>query len=156
MTKEMLPYLFIGFFSVFVSSVSQTILKKASLTEHKSFLREYLNLPVILALCRFLQISGMSSKQRCCLRRNPAGRWRRMGIWESFTLAVKNIVSSKTRTLLTMLAYKKLPLSMSPAFESSSYIFVTVFGVTIFKEKVGPRKLFALFLILLGIIIFTL
>ena len=29
MTREMLPYLFIGFFSVFVSSVSQTILKKA-------------------------------------------------------------------------------------------------------------------------------
>ena len=26
-----------------------------------------------------------------------------MSIWESFTLAVKNIVSSKTRTLLTML-----------------------------------------------------
>jgi drug/metabolite transporter (DMT)-like permease len=45
---------------------------------------------------------------------------------------------------------------MGPAFESSSYIFVTVFGVTIFKEKVGKRKLFALFLILLGIIIFTL
>lgn len=115
MTAEMLPYLFIGFFSVFVSSVSQTVLKKSSLTQHKSFLREYLNLPVILAYGMFFG-----------------------------------------STLLTMLAYKKLPLSMSPAFESSSYIFVTIFGVTIFKEKVGRRKLFALFLILLGIIIFTL
>lgn len=103
------------FFSVFVSSVSQTILKKASLTEHRSFIGEYLNLPVILAYGMFFG-----------------------------------------STLLTMFAYKKLPLSMSPAFESSSYIFVTIFGVTIFKEKVGPRKLFALFLILLGIIIFTL
>ena len=55
-----------------------------------------------------------------------------------------------------MLAYKKLPLSMSPAFESSSYLFVTLFGVTIFKEKVGRRKLFALLLILAGILIFTL
>ena len=115
MTAEMLPYLFIGFFSVFVSSVSQTVLKKASLTQRKSFLREYLNLPVILAYGMFFG-----------------------------------------STLLTMLAYKKLPLSMSPAFESSSYIFVTIFGITIFKEKVGRRKLFALFLILLGIIIFTL
>ena len=39
MTGEMLPYLFIGFFSVFVSSVSQTVLKKASLTQRKSFIR---------------------------------------------------------------------------------------------------------------------
>ena len=29
MTREMIPYLIIGFFSVFVSSVSQTLLKKA-------------------------------------------------------------------------------------------------------------------------------
>ena len=59
-------------------------------------------------------------------------------------------------TLLTMLAYKKLPLSMSPAFESSSYIFVTVFGVTLFNEKLTRKKLLALALILSGIIIFTL
>jgi len=115
MTREMLPYLLIGFFSVFVSSVSQTILKKASSVERKSVIREYLNLPVILAYGMFFG-----------------------------------------STLLTMLAYKKLPLSMSPAFESSSYIFVTVFGVTVFKEKLGRRKLFALLLILLGIVIFTL
>lgn len=115
MTKELLPYLLIGFFSVFVSSVSQTILKKASLTERKSVVREYLNLPVILAYGMFFG-----------------------------------------STLLTMLAYKKLPLSMSPAFESSSYLFVTIFGVTIFKEKLGRRRLLALLLILLGIVIFTL
>ena len=59
-------------------------------------------------------------------------------------------------TLLPMLAYTKSPLSMSPAFESSSYLFVTLFGVAIFKEKVGKRKLLALLLILAGILIFTL
>ena len=115
MTREMLPYLLIGFFSVFVSSVSQTLLKKASMKERGSFLQEYLNLPVILAYGMFFG-----------------------------------------STLLTMLAYKKLPLSMSPAFESSSYLFVTLFGVTIFQEKVGKRKLLALLLILAGILIFTL
>ena len=115
MSREMIPYLLIGFFSVFVSCVSQTVLKKAALKEHDSFIREYLNFPVIAAYAMFF--GG---------------------------------------TLLTMLAYKKLPLSMSPAFESSSYLFVTLFGVTIFKEKVGRRKLFALLLILAGILIFTL
>lgn len=115
MTSEMIPYLLIGFFSVFVSSVSQTLLKKASMKEHKSILGEYLNFPVIFAYCLFF-----------------------------------------ASTLLTMLAYKKLPLSMSPAFESSSYIFVTIFGVTMFKEKITRKKLIALAMILAGIIIFTL
>ena len=115
MSREMLPYLLIGFFSVFVSCVSQTVLKKAALKEHKNFVEEYLNFPVIAAYAMFFG-----------------------------------------STLLTMLAYKKLPLSMSPAFESSSYIFVTIFGVTIFKEKLTKKKLLALALILSGILIFTL
>ena len=115
MSREMIPYLLIGFFSVFVSCVSQTVLKKAALKEHDSFIREYLNFPVTAAYAMFFG-----------------------------------------STLLTMLAYKKLPLSMSPAFESSSYIFVTVFGVTLFNEKLTRKKLLALALILSGIIIFTL
>lgn len=115
MSREMIPYLLIGFFSVFVSCVSQTVLKKAALKEHKNFVEEYLNFPVIAAYAMFFG-----------------------------------------STLLTMLAYKKLPLSMSPAFESSSYIFVTIFGVTLFKEKLTKKKLIALALILSGIIIFTL
>ena len=115
MSREMIPYLLIGFLSVFVSCVSQTVLKKAALKEHKSVIEEYLNFPVIAAYSMFFG-----------------------------------------STLLTMLAYKKLPLSMSPAFESSSYIFVTVFGVTMFKEKLTKKKLVALVLILSGIIIFTL
>ena len=45
MSREMIPYLLIGFFSVFVSCVSQTVLKKAALKEHDSFIREYLNFP---------------------------------------------------------------------------------------------------------------
>ena len=115
MTREMIPYLFIGFFSVFVSSVSQTLLKKESMKEHQNIAKEYLNFPVIFAYGLFF-----------------------------------------ASTLLTMLAYKKLPLSMSPAFESSSYIFVTIFGATLFKERITRRKIFALALILSGIIIFTL
>lgn len=115
MSREMIPYLLIGFFSVFVSCVSQTVLKKAALKEHKNFVEEYLNFPVIAAYAMFFG-----------------------------------------STLLTMLAYKKLPLSMSPAFESSSYIFVTIFGVTLFNEKLTKKKLIALALILSGIIIFTL
>lgn len=111
----MLPYLMIGFFSVFVSCVSQTLLKKAALKQYDSVAAEYLNLPVITAYAMFFG-----------------------------------------STLLTMLAYKKLPLSMSPAFESSSYIFVTAFGVTVFKERLTKKKLCALGMIIAGILLFTL
>ena len=58
--------------------------------------------------------------------------------------------------LLTMLAYRGLPLSMGPVFESCSYVFVTLFGVLLFKEKLGRRRLPALLLILAGILLYTL
>lgn len=41
-------YVLILIFSVFISSVSQIILKKSSGEEHKSLIREYLNFKVIL------------------------------------------------------------------------------------------------------------
>lgn len=57
--------------------------------------------------------------------------------------------------LLTMFAYKKLPLSMTPAFESFSYLFVTLFGALFFHERVTKKKLLALGLIVAGILVFT-
>ena len=56
--------------------------------------------------------------------------------------------------LLTMFAYRKLPLSMTPAFESFSYIFVTIFGALFFHERVTRKKLLALGLIVAGIVVF--
>ncbi len=59
-------------------------------------------------------------------------------------------------TLASILAYKGIPLSMGPVLEGSAYIFVTVFGVTIFKEKLNTKKVIALLLILAGIVIYSL
>ena len=114
MTREMIPSMLLAVFSVFVASVSQTLLKWESGREHKSLVREYLN-PGVIGGYGLLALS----------------------------------------MLLTMFAYKKLPLSMSPAFESFSYIFVTIFGVTIFHERVTKKKLLALVIILAGILVFT-
>ena len=114
MTREMIPSMLLAVFSVFVASVSQTLLKWESGREHKSLVREYLN-PGVIGGYGLLALS----------------------------------------MLLTMFAYKKLPLSMSPAFESFSYIFVTIFGVTIFHERVTKKKLLAFAIILAGIMVFT-
>lgn len=58
-------------------------------------------------------------------------------------------------TLMSVLAYKGLPLSMGPVLEGSGYIFVTIFGITIFKEKINTRKFIALLMILAGIAVYS-
>lgn len=58
-------------------------------------------------------------------------------------------------TLITVIAYKYVSLSMGAVLEASGYIFVTVFGMLILKEKVGKRKLIGLILILIGILVFN-
>ena len=92
MTNEMIPYLILGFLSVFLSAVSQAMLKKSSEKERKDIIHEYLNPLTIISYSLFF-----------------------------------------CSTLLTMLALRKVPLTMRPMFESSSYIFVTIF--VIFKNS---------------------
>ncbi len=58
-------------------------------------------------------------------------------------------------TLVTVLAYRGIPLSWGPVLEATSYIYVTAFGVWIFHEKLNRRKLVALALILAGIFIYA-
>ncbi|MDO4483869.1 MAG: multidrug ABC transporter [Clostridia bacterium] len=59
-------------------------------------------------------------------------------------------------TLLTMIAYRGIPMSFGPVLETTGYIYVTVFGITIFHEKMNPLKYIALGMILAGILIYAL
>ena len=59
-------------------------------------------------------------------------------------------------TLLTMLAYRGVPLNVGPVLEATGYLYVTVFGVTIFHERMNGKKAAALALILLGIAVYAL
>ncbi|MDY3015761.1 EamA family transporter [Blautia sp.] len=101
--------------SVFISSVSQIILKKAANKTYDSPLKEYLN-PMVI------------------------------GAYGLFFCSV----------ILTMLALRNLPLSMSPILESTGYIFVSVMGYFFLKERFSKRKLMGFALILAGIFIFNL
>lgn len=115
MTQAQLPYLLLYLFSTFLASVSQVLLKKAALREHKSLLAEYTDWRVLLGYGLFVGC-----------------------------------------TLLTMLAYKGVPLNVGPVLEATGYLYVTVFGVTIFHEKMNPRKAAALAIIIAGILIYAL
>ena len=59
-------------------------------------------------------------------------------------------------TLLTMFALRVVPYSYSPIIESTSYIFIPVFGVFMLKEKISRRRLIGIGIILVGILIFAL
>ena len=59
-------------------------------------------------------------------------------------------------TLCTVFAYRVIPLSMGPILESSSYLFVSVFGYLFFHEKLEKKQIMALLLIICGIVVFSL
>lgn len=58
-------------------------------------------------------------------------------------------------TLMCIFAYQVVPLSYGPVLESTSYLYVTLFGVLIFKEKITKKKVVALALILAGIVVYS-
>ena len=55
-------------------------------------------------------------------------------------------------TLLTVYCYKVVPLSIGAMLESSGYVFVTVLGYLILKEKVSRRKIIGMVLVIIGVI----
>ena len=114
MTKTNVIYAGVLLFGVFISAVSQVLLKKAALKKYDSVLQEYLNPYVIIAYIIFV-----------------------------------------LSTLLSIVAYRGIPLSLGPVLEATSYIYVTVFGVKIFSEKLNWKKILALCFIVVGIMIYA-
>ncbi len=57
-------------------------------------------------------------------------------------------------TVCSVMAYRVIPISMGMVLDSMGYIFVTVFGNMFFKETLSKRRLLALLLIILGIMVY--
>ena len=66
-------------------------------------------------------------------------------------LVICAYVMSTGVTVLNSFAYRAVPLSMGAVLEALGYVFVTLWSVLIFKEKVGRRKKIGLTLILIGV-----
>lgn len=114
MNNSVFLYSLLLLLGVFISAISQVLLKKAAMKQYASPLQEYLNPQVIFAYVLFVGT-----------------------------------------TFLSILAYRGIPLSLGPVLESTSYIYVTFFGVTIFREQLTLKKVFALGLIILGIVVYA-
>ena len=115
MNKSAVFHALILLLGVFISSISQVLLKKAAMNKSDSLIKEYLNPKVIIAYVLFF-----------------------------------------ASTLLSVLAYRGIPLSLGPVLEATGYFYVTYFGVKIFGEKLGRTKMAALILIISGIVVYAL
>ena len=58
-------------------------------------------------------------------------------------------------TLLTIFAYRAVPLTTGAMLESSGYLWVTAFDRIFFKQKITKRRILSLLIIILGIVVFT-
>ena len=57
--------------------------------------------------------------------------------------------------MISVMAYKGIPLSMGPLLDAAGYIFIMFFGVKVFKEKISVEKIIALTFILAGIFVYS-
>ncbi len=110
-----MKYVILFLSAVFISSVSQIMLKKSADISYDNKIKEYLNPWVVIAYILFFGA-----------------------------------------TLVNVIAYKYVPLSLGPILESNGYFFVTILGMIFLKEKVGKKKAMGLLIIFAGIVIFNL
>ena len=54
--------------------------------------------------------------------------------------------------LITVYCYKVIPLSLGAMLEASGYVFVTVLGRIILKERVSRQKIIGMALVILGVV----
>lgn len=114
MNTELLLYSLILVLGVFISTVSQILLKKSANKKYGSILKEYMNPTVIGAYAIFF-----------------------------------------AATFLSIYAYKVVPLSMGPILESSGYFFITILSLVFIHEKPNRKKIIALLIIVLGIVVYS-
>ena len=58
-------------------------------------------------------------------------------------------------TLCTVFSYKYLPLSFGPILGTLEYLFVAILSYYFLKEKIKRKKLIGLFIILIGVFIYS-
>lgn len=115
MNGQMILYACFMLVGVFISALSQVLLKKSAMRVYDSRIKEYLNPFVAGAYIIFFGA-----------------------------------------TLLSVIAYKIVPLSMGPLLEATSYVYILIFGKVFFGETITNRKLIAICMIMLGISIYVL
>ena len=114
MSSEVILYSAIYLLGVIVSSFSQILLKKSANREEQSFIKQYLNVRVIVAYGMFFGA-----------------------------------------TLLSIFAYKVIPLTLGAILGTLEYGLVAILGHFLLKENLRARQIFGILVIIAGIIIYS-
>ena len=56
-------------------------------------------------------------------------------------------------TLITVYAYRVIPLSLGPIIEALGYVFIAIIGFAILRENITRKKVLGMVLIVLGVVI---
>ncbi len=56
-------------------------------------------------------------------------------------------------TIITVFAYKYVPLSLGPVLESAGYVFVAVLSYFILKERLTKKQIIGMVLIIAGVLV---
>ena len=114
-SPEMMLHAGFMLLSVFLSTISQVMLKKSAKKQHGVWWKEYLNPWVISAYAIYI-----------------------------------------VTTLLAILAYRVIPLSMGIILNATGYFYTAFFGVKFFGEKMTKKRVTALLVIVCGIVVYAL
>ncbi len=55
-------------------------------------------------------------------------------------------------TVITVIAYKYVPLSLGPVLESSGYVFVAILSYFVLKERLSKKQIIGMALIVAGVL----
>ena len=71
----------------------------------------------------------------------------------SFALVIIAYIIFFASAAGTMWSYKVVSISLGAMLETSSYVFIFVFDLLVFREKANVRKIMAVMLIIAGVVI---
>ena len=132
---------------VFISAVSQLMLKKNSVQKARRNLFTFMSrrMPRISNKLR-----QSTHKLVVLLRRNKEllAEYLNPFAFFAYTLFV-------TATLLTIVSYTEVPLTMAPILGAAEYFFVAALSRVFLGEKIGVQKAVGLCVIVLGILIYS-
>ena len=101
----------------------------------------------------FISASLISAFSQILLK-TAAGKEYRSWIYEYLNVRVITAYAIFfLATLITVYCYKIVPLSTGAMLEATGYVFVTVLGRIILKERVSLQKIIGMALVILGVII---
>jgi small multidrug resistance pump len=101
--------------NVFISSLSQILLKSSANEKKENFIKNFLNFKVILAYTIFFCVMFVNS----------------------------------------LVVFKHIELSQISIVEALGYIFVPILSYFILKEKLNKTKIYGIFIIVIGVVLYN-